>query len=57
MRAVADVVSRDGRNVIIDSQRDISCTLERKSAIACEGSVSEDAAKLAVNIIQYFMLQ
>ena len=47
----------DGRYVIIYSKHDISCALERQSAIACEGYVSEDAAKLAVNIIQYFMLQ
>jgi len=47
----------DGRYVVIYSKHDISCALERQSAIACEGYVSEDATKLAVNIIQYFMLQ
>ncbi len=47
----------DGRYVVIYSKYDISCALERQSAIACEGYVSEDATKLAVNIIQYFMLQ
>lgn len=47
----------DGRYVVIYSKYDISCALERQSAIACEGYVSEDATKLAVNIIQYLMLQ
>lgn len=47
----------DGRYVVIYSKYDLSCALERQSAIACEGYVSEDATKLAVNIIQYFMLQ
>ena len=47
----------DGRYAVIYSKYDLSCALERQSAIACEGYVSEDATKLAVNIIQYFMLQ
>ena len=47
----------DGRYGVIYSKHDISCALERQSAIACEGYISEDATKLAVNIIQYFMLQ
>lgn len=50
-------VEIDGRYVVIYSKYDLSCALERQSAIACEGYVSEDATKLAVNIIQYFMLQ
>lgn len=47
----------DGRYAVIYSKYDLSCALERQSAIACEGYVSEDATKLAVNIIQYFMWQ
>jgi hypothetical protein len=47
----------DGRYVVIYSKYDISCALERQAAIACEGYVSEDATKLAVNIILYAMLQ
>ncbi len=47
----------NGRYVVIYSKYDISCALERQAAIACEGYVSEDATKLAVNIILYAMLQ
>lgn len=47
----------DGRFVVIYSKYDISCALERQSAIACEGYVSEDATKLAINIIRYSMNQ
>ncbi len=54
---ILEGIEVDGRYVVIYSKYDISCVLERQSAIACEGYVSEDATKLAVNIIQYFMLQ
>lgn len=54
---VLEGIEVDGRYVVIYSKYDISCALERQAAIACEGYVSEDATKLAVNIIQYFMLQ
>lgn len=54
---VLEGIEIDGRYVVIYSKYDLSCALERQSAIACEGYVSEDATKLAVNIIQYFMLQ
>ena len=54
---ILEGIEIDGRYVLIYSKYDISCALERQSAIACEGYVSEDATKLAVNIIQYFMLQ
>lgn len=47
----------DGRYAVIYSKYDISCALERQAAIACEGYVPEDATKIAVNVIQYFMLQ
>lgn len=53
---ILEGIEIDGRYVLIYSKYDISA-LERQSAIACEGYVSEDATKLAVNIIQYFMLQ
>ena len=54
---ILEGIEIDGRYVLIYSKYDISCALERQSAIACEGYVSEDATKLAVNIIQHFMLQ
>jgi hypothetical protein len=54
---ILEGIEVDGRYVVIYSKYDISCALERQSAIACEGYVSEDATKLAVNIILYAMLQ
>ncbi|GIX04564.1 MAG: hypothetical protein KatS3mg114_0433 [Planctomycetaceae bacterium] len=50
-------VEIDGRYVIIYSKYDISCALERQSSLSCEGYVSEDAVKLAMNIVLYAMLQ
>jgi hypothetical protein len=47
----------DGRFAVIDSKYNITCALERQTAIACEGYVSADATKLAVNMILYFMAQ
>lgn len=54
---ILEGIEVDGRYVVIYSKYDISCALERQAAIACEGYVSEDATKLAVNIILYAMLQ
>ena len=54
---ILEGIEVDGRYVVIYSKYDISCALERQSAIACEGYVSEDATKLAINIILYAMLQ
>jgi len=47
----------DGRYVVVYSKYDISCALERQSSVACTGYVHEDAARLGVNIILYFLLQ
>ena len=47
----------DGRFAVIYSKYDLSCALERQTAVACEGYVSEDAVKLAVNVILYAMTQ
>lgn len=54
---ILEGIEIDGRYVVIYSKYDISCALERQAAIACEGYVSEDATKLAVNILLYAMLQ
>ena len=50
-------IDLDGRFAVIYSKYDISCALEGQKAIACEGYVSADATKLAVNMILYFMAQ
>lgn len=47
----------DGRYVVIYSRHDISCALEHQAALSCDGYIEEDAAKLAVNIVLYSMLQ
>ncbi len=46
-------VEVDGRYVILYSKYDLSCALERQSALSCEGYLSEDATKLATNIVLY----
>jgi hypothetical protein len=50
-------IDLDGRFAVIYSKYDISCAMERQTAIACEGYISADATKLAVNTILYFMSQ
>jgi len=47
----------DGRYVVIYSRHDISCALEHQAALSCDGYIEEDAAKLAVNVVLYAMLQ
>jgi hypothetical protein len=42
---------------VIYSRHDISCALEHQAALSCDGYIEEDAAKLAVNIVLYAMLQ
>ncbi len=46
-------VEVDGRFVILYSKYDLSCALERQSALSCEGYLSEDATKIATNIVLY----
>lgn len=50
-------VEVDGRMAIIYSRFDISCALEHQASLACDGYVEEDAARIAVNVILYSMLQ
>jgi hypothetical protein len=47
----------DGRLPIIYSRYDISCALEHQASLSCDGYVEEDAAKLAINMVLYAMLQ
>lgn len=54
---VLEGIEIDGRYVVIYSKFDISCALERQTAIACEGYTADDATKLAVNIILYSLSQ
>jgi len=52
-----EAIEIEGRCVVIYSRHDISCALEHQAALSCDGYVEEDAAKLAVNIVLYAMLQ
>ena len=47
----------DGRLAVLYSKYDISCALERQTAGNCEGYLSEDAVKLATNIVCYSLQQ
>ncbi|WP_459556881.1 DUF4159 domain-containing protein [Lacunimicrobium album] len=47
----------NGRFVVVYSKYDISCALEKQNAIGCEGYVTEDATRLAMNIVMYSILQ
>ncbi|MFO0979621.1 MAG: DUF4159 domain-containing protein [Planctomycetaceae bacterium] len=47
----------DGRYAVIYSKYDLSCALEHQASLSCDGYVEEDAAKLAVNVVLYAMLQ
>ena len=50
-------VEIDGRYPVIYSKYDISCAMERQSNVACSGYISEDAFKIAINVVRYTMLQ
>ena len=47
----------EGRFAIIYSRYDISCALEHQASLSCDGYVEDDAAKLAINMVLYAMLQ
>lgn len=46
----------DGRYAVIYSKYDLSCALERQASAACAGYVTEDAVKVAVNVVMYSLL-
>jgi hypothetical protein len=54
---VLEGIEIDGRLAVIYSRYDISCALEHQASLACDGYLEEDAAKLAVNVVLYSMLQ
>jgi hypothetical protein len=47
----------DGRLAVIYSKYDLSCALERQSTSACSGYTTEDASRIAMNIVLYSYLQ
>lgn len=46
-----------GRYAIVYSKYDLSCALERQTTVSCSGYPTEDAAKIAVNIVLYGLYQ
>ncbi|MFN8709212.1 MAG: DUF4159 domain-containing protein [Planctomyces sp.] len=47
----------DGRLAVVYSRYDISCALEHQASLACDGYLEEDAARIAVNVVLYSLLQ
>ncbi|MGD9856903.1 MAG: DUF4159 domain-containing protein, partial [Planctomycetaceae bacterium] len=47
----------NGRLAVIYSKYDLSCALERQATSACAGYTTEDATRIAVNIVLYSFLQ
>lgn len=47
----------DGRYRVIYSKFDLSCALQRQANLGCPGYIDEDAVKLAVNVVSYFLVQ
>ena len=54
---VLEGIEIDGRYVVIYSKYDLSCALERQASAACAGYLSEDAVKIAVNVVMYSILR
>ncbi len=47
----------NGRLAVIYSKYDLSCALQRQATSACAGYTTEDATRIAVNIVLYSFLQ
>lgn len=54
---ILEGVEIDGRYAVVYSKYDLSCSLERKATVACVGYPTEDASKIAVNIVLFGLFQ
>ncbi|MBX3438357.1 MAG: DUF4159 domain-containing protein [Planctomycetaceae bacterium] len=54
---VLEGLTVNGRLAVIYSKYDLSCALERQATSACAGYTTEDATRIAVNIVLYSFLQ
>jgi hypothetical protein len=54
---ILEGVNVDGRYPVIYSKYDISCALEQQNTFACAGYSREDAAKIAMNMVIYALVQ
>lgn len=52
-----EAVEINGSFVIVYSKYDLSCALERQASAACAGYLTEDAVKIAVNVVLYSILR
>ena len=50
-------INIDGRWVVIFSQYDISCALEKRDSMECRGYTRKDAARIGLNILLYALQQ
>ena len=50
-------IQLDGRYVVLFSPYDMSCALENRPSLECRGYTSQDAARLATNLIMFAMQQ
>jgi hypothetical protein len=51
------ITDSKGRYVLVYSKYDLSCALERQATTNCAGYASEDAARIATNIVVYALSQ
>ncbi len=54
---ILEGIEIEGRYAIIYSKYDISCALEHQASLACNGYIEADAARIAINVVLYSMLQ
>ena len=47
----------DGQYRVVYSKFDLSCALQRQANFACPGYLDEDAVKIAVNVVTYFLVK
>lgn len=50
-------VEVDGQYRVVYSKYDLSCALQRQANLGCPGYLDEDAVKLAVNVVSYFLVK
>jgi hypothetical protein len=54
---IVEGIEVNGRYVVVYSKYDLSCALERQTTVSCAGYPTEDAARIAVNIVLYGLYQ
>jgi hypothetical protein len=54
---VLEGIKVDDRYIVVYSKYDLSCALERQATRACAGYPTEDAVRIAVNLVLYGLVQ